>query len=681
MPRHRPISACLLLAPIAWAPAHALDDLTEFSLEQLLASQVTSVAKKPQAEDDAAAAIFVITKEDIRNSSAESIPELLRLVPGVEVAQIDGNTTAITIRGFNGRLASKLLVLVDGRAVYQPTFSGVMWDQQLVPVEDIDRIEVIRGPGATLYGANAVNGVINVVTKHASDTLGGIASGRVSIAPASGEMTHREFLRMGYKINDNATIRAHATLQKIASLVDADDNAINDGSTAAQLGFRMDWEPNDRDAFTLQGDYQKLEFDVSFADAVLGAMTTFPASEAEESSSGQNLLARWTRSFSDTNQFSLQSYYDVIKRTEFGVEIEVCTFDIDFSHFFSWGDRYETVWGLGYRRITDDIEGGASTVFNDPQRKTELISSYIQQDIYFLDRDLRVSIGTKLEENEYTGAEVQPSLRALWEATDDLTLWAAVSHAVRTPSRVENSLEYEFGTVVPDPAAGIFLPTTVSLIATPDLTSEKMNAYEVGIRNSSQAKYHFDIAAYYNQYTDLITIQNAPPELIFAPIGPMGTPLPVGVQQDLITANAFEADIFGIEGLLEVDVTDRWDMSFSADLRNVDDLDVSPTDLTSSISQGQSPAYQLKWSSSSELTPDLTSNIAVRHVGPMDAIHIPEYTDLDINFIYQATPKFEIVLKGENLLDSARREFISLTPPAPEGGVERVVSLRGMIRF
>ena len=306
------------------------NDLTELSFEELLSLEVTSVAKKPQRVDEASAAVFVITQQDIKKSGVTSIPELLRLAPGLEVGTIDASNSAVSARGFNWRFSNKLLVLVDGRAVYQSVWSGVLWDEQLVPTEDIDRIEIVRGPGATLYGANAVNGVINIVTKHAVDTLGGLAALQGGLTTVSEQGSSRFFARQGARLGGRGAFRLYVTGRDQPSLIDGAGRAFNEGVRSLQTGFRLDWEPNDLDAFTLQGDYQVLDFDVTLTMTSLFGPelipnqpppTMIPDRTTNEESKGYNILGRWSRSWSRDNTLTLQAYFDHTERSEFDLEM------------------------------------------------------------------------------------------------------------------------------------------------------------------------------------------------------------------------------------------------------------------------------------------------------------------------------------------------------------------------
>ena len=671
--------AMTLAAGLAASQAHA-DDLTKLSLEELLSIEVTSVAKRPQLADEAAAALFVITQEDIRKTGAKTIPELLRVVPGLEVASIDANNTAVSARGFNWRFSNKLLVLVDGRAVYQSLWSGVLWDQQLTPVEDIERIEVVRGPGATLYGANAVNGVINIVTKHAADTIGGLADLQGGVTTAAGQGFGRFFARRGGRLGERGAFRLYVTGNDTPSLVDANADPFNAGGRALQTGFRTDWEPNDRDAFTLQGDYQTLDFEVTLTSTDLFNLTTPSEGTSEQEGEGFNVLGRWTRTWSRNNSLTVQTYYDRTMRLEFDVMTQESTFDVDISHYFSWNRQIETIWGLGYRSVDDEAVSTGIINFREPAFNAHLFSAFVQQDAFFFNKRLRLSAGSKFEHNDFTGFEVQPSFRGIWVG-DDWSLWAAVSRAVRTPSRFEASLAVDLGALDSDLAAGRPLPVELSLSGGFDLEAEDLLAFEVGFRKSWGGWGALDVTGYSHRYDDLFEIVRDAPELRFAPIGPGGAPAPVALLQPLLIANAGRAEIHGVEAALQLHPADDWTVKVSADVKDIrfPSPGISDTGLTR-LFQGDTPQYQFSIRSDFDAASNLTTTLWLRRVGALIQSETEGYTDLDFRAGYRLSPRAEITLLTENLL-GRRREFPSELYPAPFGFVERKISVSASVRF
>jgi iron complex outermembrane receptor protein len=415
---------CLSLA--AAAPAYPAQDdqlaqatqLKSLSIEQLMEIDVTSVSRRSEPVSGAAAAITVITGEDIRRSGASNLPDALRIAVGLEVAQSDGNTWAVSSRGFNTTTSNKLLVLIDGRSIYTPLFSGVFWDVQDVMLEDVDRIEIIRGPGATLWGANAVNGVINILTKSARDTQGGL----VSVGGGTEDQGFASF-RQGGKVGEETAYRAYGKYSYRDSLAFADGGSARDPLRRGQAGFRLDRSDAGSGAFTLQGD------------AYHGLAGQAVVVRADTALDGANLLGRWTRTYSENSGSDLQVYYDYTHRQiPQWFEEHRHTLDVDYQHRKPFGARQDLVWGAGYR-ITHDQVGNSPGVAFLPDHRTESLFSAFAQDEIRLESHLRLTLGTKLEHNYWTGFEVQPSVRLSWVPDDRRTLWGAISRAVRTPTR------------------------------------------------------------------------------------------------------------------------------------------------------------------------------------------------------------------------------------------------------
>ncbi|MCP5005924.1 MAG: TonB-dependent receptor plug domain-containing protein, partial [Planctomycetes bacterium] len=424
----------LLLTPVLTLDVLAKNDLTSLSLEDLMNIKVTSVSKRPQKLIDAASAIYVITQEDIRRSGATNIPDALRRVPGIQVAHINMNTWAITSRGLNSFLSNKLLVLMDGRSVYTPLFSGVYWDVQDTLLEDIDRIEVIRGPGASLWGDNAVNGVINIITKQAGDTQGGLLS-----TGYGNEQQGFGNLRYGNKIGNDAYFRVYSKYFNRDNAVDASGKKTNDSWHAQRGGFRIDWDIKKQDSLTVQGDI----YDSKFGETAATVSLTSPFSNTINDDSkfaGWNVLTRWKHTFSEYSNFELQLYYDQTERESIKLREDRDTYDFDFQHRFKFGERQDVVWGLGYRLTHDNIRNSFDFSFNPDSRSMSLYSGFVHDEITLIEDKLRLTVGSKLSYNVFTGLEVQPNARLLWKPCERHSTWLSFSRAVRTPSRAENDI-------------------------------------------------------------------------------------------------------------------------------------------------------------------------------------------------------------------------------------------------
>jgi len=397
-----------LAVPIASAAANgdAVSVLKQLSIEELLNTDVTSVSKTAEHLSDAAAAVFVITRDDILSSGARSLPEILRLAPNLQVAQVTATSFAITARGFNGTAASKLLVLVDGRSVYTPYHSGVSWDVQDVLPEDIERIEVVSGPGATLWGANAVNGVINIITRNSADTLGG------SALVGGGNLQQRASLQYGDRLDHAMSYRAYVDSMRSENDVTATGTNANDSWNKTQGGFRLDWRPAG-DLVTLQGDMYR--------------GTEDRPAPPDEAISGDNVLLRWNHALDGGAAVQIQAYYDYTKLSRTGLESDdLNTYDVDIQHSFSWGDRHGIVWGGGVRTETDNFPTALSStqlLLFSPQRRTLNYSNVFFQDSIALSQTLKLILGTKFEHDAYTGGEPLPNARLSWKVADSSLLW------------------------------------------------------------------------------------------------------------------------------------------------------------------------------------------------------------------------------------------------------------------
>ncbi len=494
------LAAILLANP---APGQATPaKITQLSLEQLLETEVTSVSKKSEPLATAASAVFVINQEDIRRSGATSIPEVLRMAPGLQVARIDANKWAITSRGFNAFSANKLLVLMDGRTLYNPLFSGVLWDTQDTVLEDIERIEVIRGPGASLWGANAVNGVINIITKHSADTQGGLlTAGTGSEEQGFGSVRH------GAKINDHTTYRVYGKTFSRDDLELADGNEASDDWYQWRGGFRVDSKtPDSPYSFTIQGGGYN-----GYSDATTNIPSTTPPFSTDiynpSNVRGADLLTRLTRKGKDDSEMSLQAYYDRERSNDRVLGDDRSTADIEFQHRFQATSKQELTWGLGFRYTHDVLENSRTISFDPAGTSDVLLSAFIQDEITLVDDLFRLTLGSKFEHNDFTGYEVQPSGRLLFTPHKHHTFWTAVSQAVRTPSQADRDVRISSSIV---PSEYLSLPpgdlAEITISGNKEFESEKLTAYEIGYRTRVHEKLAFDLTAFLNDYSRLRTI-------------------------------------------------------------------------------------------------------------------------------------------------------------------------------
>lgn len=467
-------------------------DFLDMSLKELMSVSITSVSKKPQNLSDSAAAIFVITNEDLLRSGATSIPEALRMVPGIHVARIDSNKWAVSSRGFNNRFTKKLLVLVDGRTVYTPSFSGVYWEVQDVLLEDVERIEVIRGPGASLWGANAVNGVINIITKQASTTQGTLVSG------GSGT-TEKVFgqVRYGTALGEGVYGRIYGKyFNRDAFEYETGEDA-GDNWDGARTGFRLDSQAAGPINFTLQGDLYTGNISQQAVNVPLPRPPYRQNVDDDADVSGGNILFRWQRTFSSASNITFQTYYDRTNRNDFYVHEQRDTFDFEFQHRFSPSQNHELIWGGGYRYTADDTTKRYVLDFEPDSRSDNLFNGFLQDEITLIDDSLWMILGAKLEHNNYSGIEIQPSGRLLWTPNAGHKFWTSVSRAVRTPSRVEHDGSLNVA-MLPPPSPFMPFPISVTINGDESFDSEKLTAYEAGYRYTPDREISLDIAFFYN---------------------------------------------------------------------------------------------------------------------------------------------------------------------------------------
>ncbi len=620
-------------------------EIIKLPIEQLMDLHVTTAARVPDkpapllgldAVMQTPAAIYVITQDDIRRSGATSIPEALRMAPGMDVARVNSSQWAISVRGFNSVLANKLLVLFDGRSVYDPAFSGTFWDIQDTLLEDIDRIEVIRGPGATLWGANAVNGVINIITKSAKETKGGLGT--------AGLGTQDQVFggaRYGVEAAPNLFVRGYAKsfLRDAQDLPDGSEAF--DGWWAARGGFRMDWDVTNDDAVTVLGDGyfnrdgaqgQQLLLTPPFQVAQQGHTTVF----------GSDLLARWSHVFSERSDMKVQLYYDYTNRDIFMVlHLRRHTLDVDIQQRNAWLPRNAITWGVGYRLYVEDTSPGR-TAFVPANRAMNLFSLFAQDDITLAYDRLHLVAGCKLEHNAFTGLEVQPSGRLLWTPGGRDTVWASFSRAVREPSRLENDSITDLAVTPSALPAGP--PIVVRSLGNNNELAEVLLAYELGYRVRPLDRLSVDVAGFYNSYSNLTSLR--PGTAFLEPV-----PLPVHIIAPQIADNAGSGQTAGAEVALNAQPLDRWRLSaiysyLHISLRNVN----APF-----LSAENSPQYQASFRSMLDLPYHLELDGMFRYVSAL--ADVPQYVELDIRLGWRPTARVEISVTGQNLIHARHLEF------------------------
>ena len=613
-------------------------DLSQVSLEDLMNIEVTSVSKKAQKISQAAAAIFVITQEEISHSGAANIPDLLRMVPGVDVSQINANTWAVSARGFNEQFTNKLLVLIDGRAVYTPLLGGVNWDTQDVPVEDIDRIEVIRGPGATVWGSNAVNGVINIVTKKTADTKGGLISGG-----GGTEGQAYGTAQYGGALRGNTDYRLFTKYLNHGSLPELNGSRGQDDWHLLHGGFRMDSSLSSKDSLTLEGDF----YTGGEGAAIIHIFSVDPPVidnlDTVTRLAGGNLLARWNHTFSNHSDTTFQFYYDDYERTGPESSETLKIIDFDFNHHFVWGDRQDIVWGAGYRHFWDQDAGTIDQSFNPPNASLELFTFFGQDTITLHPDRLFFTFGAKFEKSYFTTWGIEPSVRLAWTPSSWVTFWSAVSRAERSPARRDTQLVAPLA-VFPDPN-GSSTPVEVILFGSPKSMPEHVLAYEAGFRSQPNGRLSIDVSTFFNRYDHLESHEPGPE--ILEP-----SPPPARFIIPITFGNLMYGTTEGGEISANLKLTDRWTLSSGYAYLGMH-LHTKPESVdTMSVAenQGSSPQHQAQLHSHMDLSHGLSWDASAYFISALPVQGVASYTRIDTQLKWKFAERGEISLVGQNLL-------------------------------
>ncbi|MGC2403565.1 MAG: TonB-dependent receptor [Acidobacteriaceae bacterium] len=639
---------CLLVAgsvSAGWADHTGGDrtsgaPLKQMSLAQLGNVEVTTASKEPEEVWKTPAAIYVITQEDIRRSGATNLPDILRLAPGVEVGQIDSDHWSVSIRGFGAELANKLLVLIDGRSVYAPLFAGVYWQAQATPVEDIERVEIIRGPGGTIWGANAVDGIINIITKSSEDTHramvaagGGNVDQGTGVARYGGANGHG----FNYRAYGMGFIKGHEFHP---------DGEKFDDWRMGQAGFRTDWDKNTRDKFTLQGDiYRELA-----GEATTYSLYSPPSQVGVNGNadlSGGNLVARWRRVQSDRSDFQVQTYFDRTSHFEPEYGEKRNTLDIDLLDHLTLPGRQDFLWGLGARVSPGNFVQRVPTIDFLPHHLTDQIySGFVQDTIPFPSHRLSLTMGSKLEHNNYTGFEIQPSIRLLWNRTPRQAFWASVTRAVRTPSRLDEDVQ------LTDFVETTSLPIFLRVNGNRQFHSEELIAYETGFRTLVRPSLYLDAAVFYNQYDDLYSFQVEAPFLEVSP-APVHAIIPV------LTSNGIHGSGSGFELAPDWKPVSWWEMRASYSYLNMDLKTKSWSNDPTNVAgyEGSTPRNQLVLQSFVNLPQKLEFDQTFRYVEALPAQMVNSYETADARLGWHLRPQVQLSVAGQNLLQPHYAQF------------------------
>jgi iron complex outermembrane recepter protein len=651
------LSVFLLTAVAETTPPEQDNPLKQLSLEQLGSIEVTTASKEPEKVWKTPAAIYVITHDDIQRSGVTTIPEALRLAPGVEVARIDSSKWSVGIRGFGSRLSRAVLVLIDGRTVYTTLLAGTYWEVQDTLLEDVDRIEVIRGPGGTIWGPNAVDGVINIITKSSKDTHGEMVS-------AGGGNVEQGFLNARFGGGNGKTLdyRVYAKGFNRGPEFHPDDSNF-DRWRAAQAGFRVDWNKDSRNTFNLQGDI----YDEGDGESVVGTSYTQPYSQVLNGTallSGGNISGRWERSLREGNDIQIQAYYDRTNRHEPNFGDIRDTFDVDFLQHFQLRYRQEISWGLGARLSRgNDIEVVSGLTFQPAERTDQLFTGFFQDEIGLVKNRLSLSIGTKLLKTNFTGLQWEPSARLLWTPTKTQSVWAAFTHAVRTPSDAERDF-FLTGFIGIDPSG---LPFFARFNANRNFRSEQMNGYELGYRRLIGKKLYVDLAGFYNHYSDLFSEDITGSAFIETDPTPTHLLLPAEFGNGLLGTTT------GGEVAPEWKPTNWWRLRGSYSFLRMD-LKKSPHSLdvgTIPGIVGSSPQHQVSVQSGFDISKVLSLDLDYRYVSALPGQAVSAYSTADARCAWQMNGHIELSVVGRDLLQPYHDEFGS--DPGPLVGIKRSV--------
>ena len=639
------INAIWLISQSANGSTLGQNRILDLSIEELMQIEVTSVSRRAQKLSQTASAIFVITQDDIRRSGVTSIPEALRMAPGVEVARVGTDKWSISVRGFNGRFANKLQVLIDGRSVYTPLFSGVIWSQQDTFIEDIERIEVIRGPSATVWGANAVNGVINIITKKAADTQGVLFS-------AGGGSFEQGFMgvRYGGKLSDNTAFRLYAKSFGRDNMTSIASTNVHDNWQSARAGFRID-HAHGIDQVTLQGDI----FANRIGDSLQQPTLLAPFSRldvVDTTENGGNIRMRWDRNFSNQSSMMLQAYYDRVHNQLAPLTKYAESFDIDFQHRLPLFSQHDVTWGLNYRLYNNKVAESVLTAFTPAQKTNHNFSAFVRDEIALIPNKLALFLGTRLDHNDFTGLEIQPSGRLMLTPNEHNSIWISVSRAVRIPSRGENDVTIAGRVLQSLPGiTGSTLPGLMVVQGNNHFASEKLIAYELGYRRPLASNISIDLAGFFNDYTQLRDFR-------------FGQPVPGAgiiphVVLPILFTNDTTAHSYGMETSVDWRPRENWRLQGNysyLQIHTASNAEFRQMDSSSSGAGKANPRHQFSLRSHYDYSERLQFNLWVRYVSGLAFFNIPAYVTMDAKLAWKPIKNTEFFVVGQNLFQQKHRE-------------------------
>lgn len=649
------LAISLTLFPFYSYADNSDQDFTDIDFDELMKIEVTSVSKKNEKLSEAAAAIYVVTEEEIRRTGATSIPEALFLVPGVDVAKIDSNKWAISIRGFNGRFANKLLVMIDGRSIYTPTSSGVYWENLNYLMSDIKRIEVIRGPGATLWGTNAVNGVINIITKEATGKEAG------SISLSIGSESQGLGASQGAEINDKAKFRTYVNARKLEESKDLSGHDQDNEGKYLQTGIRFDLELADDQWLTLQGDLYKHDLRQQFSVSDFEDPYIAEIQNGDVDLIGGNIGARWGMKTSIDSELNIRTSYDFYEHNDLQFKETRNTLNLEIEHQFTPFKNHELIWGGGYRWSQSDIEGSAYFSTSSSMENIDIWNLFIQDTLDLPKQNMSLTFGAKVEGNTNSSTEVQPNIRLSWLPSNRVTLWGAISRAVRIPSQVENGSTINIQVIPPSDFDPTSTPGLLQIIGNNNFQSEELNAYELGFRWLPTPTLSLDIATFYNVYNDLQSYDIGDAEIKNVN-GSTFYVIPINLDNNL------EGYSYGTEWLVTWQVNRQSRLRFSysfIDIKLKDKAENSFSDEVISLVADRSLEHQASIWGSFDLSESVELDLRLYYTSERNwnssssDYSISDGVDSDLRIGWQATKSLGFSLIGRHLLHAEKQQFIT----------------------
>lgn len=652
-------------------PVAVDDTLLGQSLEELLSQEVTSASKKSRPVGETAGAVTVITQEQIRRSSARTVPDLLRMVPGMEVAEVQSSATSVSARGFTSRFAANLLVMIDGAAIYTTSISGMFWDQALIPLQDIERIEVIRGPGGTVWGSNATNGVINIITKQSVDTQGLRANASVGSNEIRAEWGY------GAQASEELALRAYGDYRRTKGLDGLNGPRSGDGWEGGLVGIRFDFASNTTDNIVGLAEITEGRFSERTKIAVFDPL--YPRVDLQTENNGfhtRHVLARWNHVRDENFDFTLQAYYNNLSRTEFKASINRDLYDLSFESRLKASSIHEFNFGVGGRISVDHVVSSPALVFTAGKNVDRWLTGFIQDEVTVIPNKLRLTLGSKFEQNNFTGFEHQPGARLFYRHNSTFSGWASVARAVRTPLLAQREM---FANV--EREAGVdFLPQGFPMVlrfeGSRAVKTENLLAIELGARAALGDGWTLDFAAYRSRYTSLVTGRSKSFNLVYAP-----APFyyPIGVIAEAAITNEGSAISKGFEILTTGPITPNWtvDLSYSyidlktwAPLNRIVLSDDQPT-----------PRHQVRASSRLQVTNKVQLDAFAHWVSASKDGKRRAYLDTDLRANWRLNAKLELSVVGNNLLHARRMEYYQDSLPLELVAVPRSVYVEARVRF